>query len=445
MPAFTPPPPAPQRGDRATFSARVDAFLTWLVQLIPQLSAFAANLSALVAGGANSFVYTFSGDTADTDPGMGFFRFSSFPQRGAGVLRVDNQAVNGSDVTGFIALLAAGTSNIKGSVRIQKVNDISTWLVADISAVAGSGGYRNMAISVRGSSSQNPFNDGDQVVLFFDLKGDKGDGGGTPTQQQIRDAIGTLPVESGGTGSTNAVQGLANLGGFAKTGGEITGPLILNNGTPIQAKDSGGVTRNLIYLDDQNNVNAFNSGGNWYRIWNSSFGTVLWGIDNNGNTNQYGDFTFSRNNSVIYGKDASGNNRRILQLASDNNTYFGNGGGQNIYFTNQAGAAVATLTNAGVFSAFKLSATSDETEKENWRDLPDNFLEEFAAIERAGLFDWSATGETDGGIGAQSVQRIAPWCVFEDGKGKLCVNHSALNTVVTHALTRRVLRNEAMQ
>lgn len=50
MAAQTPPPitpvptPVPQRGDRATFSSRVDAFVTWLINAVTQFSAVATNV-----------------------------------------------------------------------------------------------------------------------------------------------------------------------------------------------------------------------------------------------------------------------------------------------------------------------------------------------------------------------------------------------------------------
>jgi hypothetical protein len=44
-PSITPTPlPAPQRGDRATFSSRVDAFIVWLTTAVGQFSALATNV-----------------------------------------------------------------------------------------------------------------------------------------------------------------------------------------------------------------------------------------------------------------------------------------------------------------------------------------------------------------------------------------------------------------
>ncbi|MBZ2208467.1 hypothetical protein [Massilia soli] len=45
-PTITPPPDGPQRGDRATFAGRVDAFITWLIAAVAQFGALATNVYA---------------------------------------------------------------------------------------------------------------------------------------------------------------------------------------------------------------------------------------------------------------------------------------------------------------------------------------------------------------------------------------------------------------
>lgn len=54
-PTLTPTPlPAPQRGDRATFRDRVDAFITWLAASVPQFAALEANVYANALDAAGS-------------------------------------------------------------------------------------------------------------------------------------------------------------------------------------------------------------------------------------------------------------------------------------------------------------------------------------------------------------------------------------------------------
>jgi hypothetical protein len=72
-PTISPAPVAPQRGDRTTFSARVDAFLNWLVGAVAQFGAVATNAynnaveastSATSAGASASTATTKAGEAA---------------------------------------------------------------------------------------------------------------------------------------------------------------------------------------------------------------------------------------------------------------------------------------------------------------------------------------------------------------------------------------------
>lgn len=168
-------PPVPQRGDRTTFSNRVDAFLTWVAAIIPWLQGFVADtkasLSSLAAGGANSFIYTFDASTADSDPGPGKLRLGSASQSASTVLRIDDLAGGNVSIVQFLASITSGTSSVKGAVRIQKVNDPSAWALFDITAVSGTG-YKNLTVIPRASTGASPFVAGDMLSLFFDRNGD---------------------------------------------------------------------------------------------------------------------------------------------------------------------------------------------------------------------------------------------------------------------------------
>lgn len=175
--ALTPPPAVPQRGDRVTFSSRVDAFLTWLANLIPQLNAFLASLTSMAAGGANSFSFIFDGAVLDADPTAGKLRLSATTQNEAGVLRLSTVTAGGVNIGAALTSLFGGTGGTKGSVRIQKVNDPSAWALYDVTAIAGTT-YRNLTLVPRTSSSASPFADGDSVQVFIDRAGERGESGG---------------------------------------------------------------------------------------------------------------------------------------------------------------------------------------------------------------------------------------------------------------------------
>jgi len=401
MPAFTPPPPAPQRGDRATFSQRVDAFLTWLVQLIPQLAAFQSDLGVLSAGGANSFAYGLSVPSGDMDPGSGRIAFGGPTQTTSTVLRMNTYSTAGANVYPVMLALLAVSNNIKGSIRFQALNDVSRWIIFDVSTgvIGVLGGYLNFTGTVRASSSSGDvFAQNDQLIAFFSFRGDKGEGGGTPTQQQIRDAVGTMPIanggtgsttaagarsnlgvrassdtipiENGGTGATTAAGALATLGALPTAGGRMTGPFVLNNNGALRMRYTGGGEIDIAYI----------GGDNWLNYFGASPGTRWWNAEQN--------------------------------------------------------TVLATLTNTGQFSTVQITQTSDERLKTNWRQITDEQLDAIADMEKAGVFDWVAGGSSAGGS-AQAIQKIIPEVVYETG-GKLHVDYGGLNFAILQAQLRRM-------
>lgn len=136
------------------------------------------------AGGAISIPYVFSTTTTDADPGNGFLRLSNLTQNIAAVLRADLAGSDGSDWTAVLDTLAASTNPTKALIRIFKTSDPTKWLLASMSALASPAGYRNLSISVIGSSSTSPFANGDAVMFCAERignKGDKGDDGNAAT------------------------------------------------------------------------------------------------------------------------------------------------------------------------------------------------------------------------------------------------------------------------
>lgn len=173
-------PPVPQRGDRTTFASRVDAFLTWVAAIIPWLRGFTldfmANLTTLAAGGANSFRYVFDASTGDADPGPGEFRFNSATQNGSSILFL-NTSSGGTDISKVLAALVGRTSSIKGTIRLQRFNDLSAWMILDVIGFTVGSGYYKLNVIVRASTSTNPFSGNDSVVVFIEPSGEKGANG----------------------------------------------------------------------------------------------------------------------------------------------------------------------------------------------------------------------------------------------------------------------------
>jgi hypothetical protein len=179
MPLLTPPPtPIIQRGDRATFSNRLDAFITWLINFITEMFALVAGLNTLAAGSAYAIPYTVDlSSTVDADPTSGKLRFNAVNQNAATMLFADLVGADTVDYTTILDQFDASTSIVKGQIRIVKQGDPTKFLAFDVTARTTAAGYRKLTVANTGSSSSNPFAANDSVVVKFTRTGDVGSAG----------------------------------------------------------------------------------------------------------------------------------------------------------------------------------------------------------------------------------------------------------------------------
>lgn len=156
--AVTPPPtidpapePAPQRGERATFADRVDAFITWLIAAVAQFGAVASNVfgnaqsaaaDATAAATSAAFAEAVSGVTkwvSGTTYAQGAcawspIDFRTYRRKIAGAGTTDPSA----DATNWLLLVAStGANSFTGPQNEAKGNNIASAATVDLTAATG--------------------------------------------------------------------------------------------------------------------------------------------------------------------------------------------------------------------------------------------------------------------------------------------------------------------
>lgn len=99
---------------------------------------------------------------------------------------------------------------------------------------------------------------------------------------------------------------------------------------------------------------------------------------------------------------------------------------------------ILTLTDAGALTAANdITAFSDERLKEDWGDLPEDFVEMLASIKRSGTF--YKDGERHVGVGAQSLAKFLPEAVRKNEDGILSVAYGNAALASCVMLARRII------
>lgn len=409
--ALPSPPPAPQRGDRATFSSRVDAFLLWLVGIIPQLNAFLGSLTTLSSGGANAFSFAVEAGTTDVKPGQGRVRFGTTQQNASSVLRFNYVTLDNVDISAFLLAMQSGTSNMKGSLRLQKVNDPSKWLLFDVSSIVGASGYYNLTVVFRAGSAPTPFVADDGLVVYFNQKGDRGDGGNTPTQAEMRAAVGILPLENGGTGANSAEAARIAIG--AKPAGT----------EPVSTGGTGAATA----------AAALANLGGMPRTGGTFIDETLFKMTGALGTARYAMTGLQGSNVVRFRLGLDTDESTAMFMYDTSGSYNGK-----VNFA-AGGASYSGPVSATALTAQTITQTSDERRKKNWREITDEQLDAFAHMTKAGVFDWVDGGSSAGGS-AQQIQAIIPEVVYVDSLGNLSVDYGGLNFALIQAELHRLRR-----
>jgi len=105
--------------------------------------------------------------------------------------------------------------------------------------------------------------------------------------------------------------------------------------------------------------------------------------------------------------------------------------------------AVSYNANTGALTAVSMVSSSDERLKENWRDLPDTFLDDLAEVKH-GSYNRIGNEWREVGVSAQSLFEVLPESVPADDQGMLSVAYGNAALVASIELAKEVkaLREE---
>ena len=86
-------------------------------------------------------------------------------------------------------------------------------------------------------------------------------------------------------------------------------------------------------------------------------------------------------------------------------------------------------------------STSDERLKTNWRDLPENFIEQIAQVKH-GIYDRIDMQDTQAGVSAQSLEIALKEVISVNAQGYKTVNYGNAALVAVIELSKKVLELE---
>ena len=132
-------------------------------------------IADFLPAGGDSAQFTYSTTTTDSDPGSGYIRFNNATLSSATIAYVDDEEINGTDVSAWVQSFddVSGNATNRGRIRLTKSNTLDTWAVWKISgAVTDASGYTKLALTyIDGAGT---FANDDKVFLSFVASGEDG-------------------------------------------------------------------------------------------------------------------------------------------------------------------------------------------------------------------------------------------------------------------------------
>ena len=100
------------------------------------------------------------------------------------------------------------------------------------------------------------------------------------------------------------------------------------------------------------------------------------------------------------------------------------------------------LPSTGALSAVSVVSSSDERLKTDWKNLPEDFIEQLAGVKN-GTYQRIATGIRESGVAAQSLEPVLKEAVMSDENGMLSVMYGNAALVSVIELAKEILKLRA--
>lgn len=244
---------------------------------------------------------------------------------------------------------------------------------------------------------------------------------------------------------------------------------VYNNGGTYNINISGNsatVTNGVYNNGGSYNIRSYprrSDGADINFIWSGQGGqpTWLWGGNDGNNMYIYNpsNFSVSYANSAGQATNASNVNGgnvacsgiqvtatspTIWMYDSDQQDFAMHVNSNLWYVLNQGGSGIMYVDQSGNFTAVgNVTAYSDESIKDNWKPLDDDYLEKLVQV-KSGTYDRTdLENKRQAGVSAQDIQKILPEVVQELQDHKLSLAYGNLAVVTCIKLAERLLALEA--
>lgn len=205
-------------------------------------NAAASALAAAAAAGAVAFKYTWSTDTASSDPGSGVVKANTGTLGSIASLYISETDADGNSLAALLALLDDTTNATNGKSIVRLAKNATNWVLAKVTAaVTDNGTWDTLTLTVVASAGSFSASDTLYLVPFFN--GNDGAGTGDASTNTATSVDSEIAVFSSTTGkllkratTTGLLKAASGVIAAAVAGTDYLAPAAI--GSTVQAYDA---------------------------------------------------------------------------------------------------------------------------------------------------------------------------------------------------------------